>query len=122
MQRWDGPYKVLWHDKTRSLYQFDVGKEQFHNSLHVSRIKLYVGEPTNPQRRPCLSPSVEADNLEIKRIIGHRFRQQGGLQFRIMQLRTPHIPMLMLLCILWPVRSLQGIFGLLDSTGHQRLD
>ena len=36
MQRWDGPYKVLWHDKTRSLYQFDVGKEQFHNFLHVS--------------------------------------------------------------------------------------
>jgi hypothetical protein len=32
-------------------------------------------------RRPRLSPSVEADNLEIKRIIGHPFRQQGGLQF-----------------------------------------
>ena len=35
----------------------------------------------NLQHHPCLSPSVEADNLEIKRIIGHRFTQQGGLHF-----------------------------------------
>ena len=78
---WIGPYKVIWHDASRTSYQLDLGSEGAHSYFHVSQIKLYTGEPTNPQRRPRISLSISADNLQIVKILGHRFKFNDGLQF-----------------------------------------
>ena len=81
LQRWFGPYKVIWHDATRTTYMLDLGNERAHPYFHISRLKLYIGEPTNPQRRPRISTSIGADNLEVGKVIGHRFKHNEGLQF-----------------------------------------
>ena len=81
LPRWTGPYKVTWHDSTRTTYQLDLGNEKAHPYFHISRLKLYTGEPTNPQRRPRISPSISVDNLEVVKVIGHRFKFNDGLQF-----------------------------------------
>jgi hypothetical protein len=47
---WIGPYKVLWHDATRTNYQLTLGPGNTHPCFHVLQIKLYNREPTNPQR------------------------------------------------------------------------
>jgi Integrase zinc binding domain len=78
---WIGPYKVVWHDPTRTTYQLDLGHEKAHPYFHVDQIKLYTGDPTSPQRRPRISLSVNEDNLQIDRILGHRFKFNDGLQF-----------------------------------------
>jgi hypothetical protein len=71
LPRWIGPYKVTWHDSTRRMYMLDLGNERAYLCFHISRLKLYTGEPTNPQRRPRISPSISIDNLEVAKIIGH---------------------------------------------------
>jgi hypothetical protein len=76
-----GPYKVPWHDATRTTYQLDLGSERAYSYFHVSQIKPYTGEPTNPQCRPRISLSVSTDNLQIVKVLGHRFKFNDGLQF-----------------------------------------
>ena len=78
---WIGPYKVTWHDSTRTTYQLDLGHEKAHSYFHVSHLKFYTGEPTNPQRRPRISLSISFDNLEIAKVLGHRFKFNDGLLF-----------------------------------------
>ena len=78
---WIGPYKVVWHDASRTSYQLDLGSEKAHTYFHVSQIKLYTGDPTTPQRRPRISLTVNEDNLQISKILGHRFKYNDGLQF-----------------------------------------
>jgi len=78
---WIGPYKVLWHNISRTMYELDLGLENAHPYFHISQIKLYTGEPTNPQRRPRISLSINEDNLHIAKVLGHRFKFNDGLQF-----------------------------------------
>jgi hypothetical protein len=80
LTRWIGPYKVISHDLTYTLYTLDLNKEKAHPSFHVSKIKPYEDEPHTPQRRPRISPTIEADNLEIDKVIGHRIKS-GELEF-----------------------------------------
>lgn len=80
-QRWLGPYLVTSHDATYTIYRLDLGDQRRHDSFHVSKLKLYTGEPTAPQRRPRISPSASADNLEIAKVIGHNVTYSGRVQF-----------------------------------------
>jgi hypothetical protein len=78
---WIGPYKVTWHNRTRKTYKLDLGSETAYPYFDISQIKLYTGEPMNLQCRPRISLSVREDNLEIARILGHRFKFKEGWQF-----------------------------------------
>jgi hypothetical protein len=78
---WMGPYKVLWHDPTRTTYQLDLGFEKAHPYFNITQLKLYIGEPSEPRRRPRISLTVNEDNLAISKILNHRFKHNDGLQF-----------------------------------------
>jgi hypothetical protein len=80
-QRWIGPYLVTTHDPSYIIYRLDLGDQHRYNSFHVSKLKLYTGEPTVPQRRPRISPTVEADNLEVDKILSHNITYSGKVQF-----------------------------------------
>ena len=59
----------------------DLGNEKARSYFHVSRLKLYTEESTNPQRHPRISPSINDNNLEIAKVIGHRLKFNDDLQF-----------------------------------------
>ena len=58
-----------------------LGMKRLISNFHIPHLKLYIKESTNLQRRPRISPSINVDNLEVAKVIGHRFRFNASLQF-----------------------------------------
>ena len=66
---------------TEQAYKLNLGHENTYLYFHVLQIKLYSREATNLQCRPCISLSVNANTLEIVKVIGYSFKFNEGRQF-----------------------------------------